>query len=288
LRNNTTVPGGTAQIDWIGLTTGTTPADEGDLAVETVYGAGPIIVQQAPLLHIIKPSRTSGDDWANLALGDPWDMDKASDVDKTDHLLSTDFTNGILTARTDGVQTSNNPPTGDPGITLRTGGLNTTTPINADLYKYLTWYYKEDGSTAQSGGLQDTVLGWVSRLLWWNKGAGIDSVTSKDYVINEGWNVYQQDLSKTQIEHGSLGTGWSGTQTVFRFDPNEIVDQVNVHLSCIALTAPEMADASFTIRWVDFYNDTSTVDPCYRGSVLDTAVAAAQDQETLATTIDIY
>jgi len=279
----------TIQLDWVSVSTGTTPANEGDLAVETVYGAGPIIVQKAPLLNITKPSRTSGDDWANLALGDPWDMDKASDVDRTDHLLSTNFANGILTARTDGVQTSDSPPTGDPGITLRTGGLNTTTPINADLHKYLTWYYKEDGSAAQSGGLQDTVLGWVSRLLWWNKGAAVDSVVTKDMVVNEGWNLYQTDLATAQFEHTSPGSGWSGTQTIFRFDPNEIVDKVDVHLSCVALTAPEKADASFTIRWVDFYNDTSTVDPCYRGSVLDTTVVAAQEQGTLATTqVDIY
>jgi hypothetical protein len=279
------------QIDWVSVTTGSTPANEAALAVETVYGSGPITVKRAPLLHITKPSKTSGDDYANLSFGDPWDMDKSSDVDAVQHFEGTPtFTGGVFSATTDGVNvTPGGVGTGDPGITLRTGGLNTTKPINADRFKYLTWYYKEDGSAAQSGGLQDTVLGWVSRLLWWNKGAGIDSVTTKDFVINEGWNLYELDLPTTQIEHGSLGTGWSGTQTVFRFDPNEIVDKTNVHLSCIALTAPEEADASFTIRWVDFYNDTATVDPCYRGSVLDTSVVAAQADDTLATDmVDIY
>lgn len=252
--------GVTVQIDWVSLSAGTQPTEEGDLAVSTTYSPGPLTVNTAPIITITQPSMTSGEDYASTELGNPWDMDSLGDTEGN-NMTGVTVVNGVFSGA------SPADPTGDSQIYLHTGGLYTQTPINADKYKYLSYRYQEMGLNNQQ--IQDTVFGWVTRINWWKSGAGVDRFSTKDIVINEGWNTYQADLSQMKPEllnDATIGLPdslWQGTKTVFRFDPNEITATTTINLDWVLLTAPDAADQSFEIKWVGSHATGAMVDLFY-------------------------
>ncbi|MCL5074243.1 MAG: hypothetical protein M1136_01125 [Chloroflexi bacterium] len=248
------------QIDWVALTTGDTPSSESDLALTTIYSPGPLAVNKAPVLRFTAPSMTSGEDYATAHFGKPWDMNSLCDIAATHDLASYSLNEGILNLTSTGtVYEEGNLKTGDPQVTLRTSAFPgaPTIPIDTDKYYYVTYRFKEDHA-------QDTDLGSINRLVWWNRGASLDMTEAEAVVTDEGWHTYSYDLKKALI---ASGPGWTGTQTVFRFDPNEIPKAVTSHLDYVLLTADDWADTSYTIRWsianpddtamITLYYDTS-------------------------------
>ncbi len=233
------------QIDWIALTPGTIPASESELGVARSYSPGPLTVTAAPNLHITRPSMDSGEDYATATFGQPWGMDNEDSIDSSFDLREINFNGDVLNAGTGS--------TNDPFLFLRTGGFQTATPIDADRYKYLTYRLYVEGK-------QDTLYGWVTRLLWWGS-AGVS--THRDIVVNEGWNNYRVDLSKNDVESESQATDWKGTISAVRFDPHETLAPTSFHLDYVYLRAPDRANTSFSITWAGSYGQDSLVDLYY-------------------------
>lgn len=196
---------------------------------------GPLTINQAPLLKILAPSMTSGEDYAATVLGDPWDMSNPEDIADMSQIADFNFTDGILHATTTGEHN----PWGDAKLLLR---VSESVPIDTSRYKYLTWRMWHEGE-------QDIGNGWVARYLWAQTALGSDHSTSDDFVIWEGWNSYKIDLSKALLEPGSPNLGWTGIVRQFRFDPTEVPAPVAFHLDYIHLRADDRADRSFRIAW---------------------------------------
>ncbi len=213
-------------------------------------GAGPAIcapgtleIHKAPLLTFQKPSYFSGPDYASEALGDPWGMNNAEDVERVDGFTSLNFSDGLFYG------TSNN---NDARMVL-----NTNSTINTSKYKYATFRMFLN----KPRNFDD---GWVQRFVWWYLGPTIDPVITEDMVVYEGWHTYSIDLSQALFEPGG---SWTGYPTAFRFDPHEIGSTTPVYVDFITLTGDERVPrgASFPIVYetkpasgvsVTFYYDT--------------------------------
>jgi ligand-binding sensor domain-containing protein len=252
------------QIDWIALTPGTIPASESELGVQRSYSPGPLTVSAAPNLYITRPSMDSGEDYATATFGRPWDMRNEDSIDSSFDLREINYNGDMLNAETGS--------TNDPSIFLHTGGFQTATPIDADRYKYLTYRLYVEGK-------QDTLYGWVTRLLWWGS-AGVS--THRDIVVNEGWNTYRVDLSENDVE--AEASKWKGAISAVRFDPHETLAPTNLHLDSVYLRAADRANASFSVAWAGSYGPNTLVDIYYdtdKNPATKTAIAtgiAAQTQ----------
>lgn len=201
----------------------------------TPYSPGPVTMNQAPILRILAPSMTSGEDYAATMLGDPWDMNNPEDIVKMTQIARFYFADGIFHATTTGEHN----PWGDPTLLLP---VSESAPIDTSRYKYLTWRMWHEGE-------QDVGNGWTARYLWAKTALGSDHSTSDDFVILEGWNTYKIDLSKALLEPGSPNLGWTESVREFRFDPTEVPAPATFHLDYIHLRAVDRADHSFHIIW---------------------------------------
>jgi hypothetical protein len=208
-----------------------------------------------PITRITSPSFISGPDYATSELNDAWDMSQASDVAATHDLNpgSISFSGGIMNATN--VQGTSNCGVlcGDAQVTLRSSGS-----INANKYKYFTYRMQLDGT-------QDTVNGSVARVLWWSTIPEQASISSS-WVIGEGFQTVNFDLTKFKLEPSSFATWKNSAPIKFRFDPHEFAEPRTFHIDYVMLTGDSTANASFDIRYqttVDsitpqFFADTDT------------------------------
>jgi len=185
-------------------------------------------VHKAPVLSFQRPSFFSGPDYATEVIGDPWGMSNSQDIGTASGIASSNFTDGTYNATTDA--------SGDPQLYL-----NFASPIDTSKYKYVTfrWYME---------GLQDIGLGWVHRIFWWYAGPGIDSVTTEDMVIYEGWHTYSLDLSQALIDPSTPSGSWTGQPRVFRMDPHEMPLAASFHVDFVTLTGDERVTAGTPFR----------------------------------------
>ncbi len=202
-------------------------------------------ISQAPQVTFESPSYVSGPDYASQVVNDPWGMANESDIDRSFNLNSMDFNNGILE------MTSNH---WDPRLHMNVSGN-----IDAAKYRYATFRMYLEGE-------QSVKNGWVQRFLWWYQGSTIDTETTQDMVIYEGWHTYTIDLSQALLE--SSGS-WSGKPTMLRFDPHESSKSETFHLDYLVLTGDEHvpSGSSYNIVFntaarpgatVTFYYDNDT------------------------------
>lgn len=122
------------------VTTATPMLSSGDLPVRAL----------AARAQIVAPSFISGEDFATVELGNPWDMDSTGDIDPvwTEDASSTPLgeeiaytiKNGIATIVSNDTGRECNPPWPHRPLALNLGGKT----IEADKYKYLTMRYKMD------------------------------------------------------------------------------------------------------------------------------------------------
>jgi len=185
-----------------------------DLNGEVSCAAEKLTVHAAPTLKFLSPSRFSGSDYASTVVNNPWGLNNSQDIATMNQLSGVTYNEGIFSATTTG---------GDPIITM-----NVTSPIDTSKYRYATFRMKIDG-TGNAGS------GWVQRFLWWYNGQGVDSVTTQDLVLYEGWHTYSIDLKTAESENCSSNC-WSGFPTGFRFDPVETPGGTKFHLDFLTLT----------------------------------------------------
>ncbi|MCJ7668227.1 MAG: hypothetical protein MUP04_08120 [Anaerolineae bacterium] len=191
------------------------------------HSSGPLTINQAPMVEIARPSRTSGEDYATTVVGNPWDMNGSPDIASTGHIAWSQYSGGVYDATSDS--------SGDPGLTL-----NVSSAIDSNRYRYLTFRMLLDGA-------QDIGGGWVARAIWWGAGGPANAGVIDDIVIYEGWQTYTLDLAQAALEYGPPWT--TGSWTTFRLDPHEVAASRTVHLDYVLLTANDQADAYLNIAW---------------------------------------
>lgn len=184
----------------------------------------PLVINQTPIASFVRPSFFSGSDYASQA-GNSWNFSDNTDVTGLINFKSTSFQNGELNMVT---------PSGpQPGGVDSRILLNTPSPINTGIYRYLTFRMSSQNGSAP---WQNVVDGMIARLIWSVQGSsGLPgyrcTLVSTDIPFDVGYQTYSIDLynafngqaETTQGDCTGLPTTWQASNPVLelRFDPNE-------------------------------------------------------------------
>lgn len=165
---------------------------------------GPMTIEPAPVIEFVSPSALSGEDYARVVVGNPWDMvDQADIITPTINYPTTisaaEFSGGIFCANAGIIPGQS---MSDSQIWLNTnGGANNYSdlkPIDTKKYRYFSVRLKVD--LPKDKDINWAVrTGWGSRLVWWNWGIQTDGSETKYGFLMDGWNIYTIDLYKTYL-----------------------------------------------------------------------------------------
>jgi hypothetical protein len=236
--------------------TGILPAGDYYIAAKSgntvSWSDGPLIINTVPTVTIDKPSKISGEDYAETVLGKAWDMTDVTDLnhnlkpweEQSKCVNQESFVNGTYTAHL-----ISNCPNGanyvDPILYL--GHLNRTPEgqmdptIDTTKYRYLSYRFYHSGT-------QNVTHGWVARWGWWQVNdtkvnVTEDVVMGRDLIILEGWQTYKVDLWAPDVvdEAHPVQRSWQeSSPNRLRFDPSELRSDLmpaHVKLDWIKLTA---------------------------------------------------
>ena len=270
------------------IQTGILPAGDYYIAAQSANGSiswsdGPLIINTVPLVTIDKPSKLSGEDYAETVLGKAWDMTSEEDMNynllpwqqQSTCVTDETFVNGIYTAHLiphcpDGVLYV------DPilylGHLVRTPHGVMDPPIDTSRYRYLSYRFLHSGT-------ENVQEGWMVRWGWWQVDGSNATVTEpvvmgRDLMILEGWNTYKADLWAPDVvdEVHPIQRSWlDSAPNRLRFDPSELNSNLmpaHIQLDWIKLTAMDEVQAGdlFPILFelnkpgveLTFYYDTDT------------------------------
>jgi hypothetical protein len=191
---------------------------------------------------------TSGPEYSAIEIGDPWDMNGATDVDLAPPFINIcmdqiRFSDSLLQARTPRCPTSL--PHNDPMIFL--GGMDARPPgladpeIDTGRYRYLSFRFYMVGEQKLGGG-------WNARVFWWrmdpqDSGVLESPSTGRDIILHEGWNTYKLDLGASDAVDESTPDDLTWLQAHpnrLRLDPNELLPENSpgyIYVDWLALTA---------------------------------------------------
>jgi hypothetical protein len=190
----------------------------------------PLVINQTPIVSFVRPSFSSGSDYASQA-GNSWDFSDSTDVTGLLNFENTSFQNGELN-----MVTASGPPPG--GVDSRII-LHTPSPANTGIYRYLTFRLSTQNGSAP---WQNVVEGMIARWIWSVQGSSglygySCKLVSQDIPYDVGYQIYSIDLYdtfngqavETQGECTSLSTTWQASSSVLelRFDPNENISCSN-------------------------------------------------------------
>ncbi len=176
------------------------------------------IVDRSPITSTIYAGE--GEDFASIAFGDAWDMDKLTDIynERTGNAVVS-VQDGLLTGISAG---------GAPNIWLLWPGFGNrgdsagyakdpvedggarygaATPINADHYRYLIVRLFVDTVQPGDGG----------RVYWVRNNSQSAFGLSKPFYLQSGWRTYTLDLATLGTDAGT--EGWNGQVQGLRIDP---------------------------------------------------------------------
>lgn len=264
------------------LQTGVFPSDSYYIGVDTgsgvVWSPGPLIINAPPQATILKPSKTSGEEFAESVLGNAWDMNGSNDlndvlpVDWETCVANPSFSSGVYGAAITDCPTSNGVYTDARFILGHMHDPDFDATVDTQKYRYLSFRYKLEGE-------QDVGHGWVARFGWSRHGEQgqetEDTVMSRDVILYEGWNTYKLDLRADDIvdEAHPVKRTWQDSQpNRLRFDPAELYLNLlprDFELDWIKLTAMDEVKqgSNFPIEYevsgaddvdLTFYYDTDT------------------------------
>jgi hypothetical protein len=199
---------------------------------------------QVPLATIRAPSYTSGEDFATSVVGNPWDMSGLDDVDidttEMDDIRSLGVANGVLTivARDDGMGSCAAPWPHRP-LGLNLGGQQ----IDTAKYRYMSWRYKVDNVPDQGAGGVHRIRWQARQLKHWPTGR-----TDDISLYDAGWRTYHLDLPNVVLE--VEGGKWGDFPVdVLQVIIHESHREWASHLDWVKLTAENVAQDSYTVRW---------------------------------------
>ncbi|MEO8519713.1 MAG: hypothetical protein ABI603_00030 [Acidobacteriota bacterium] len=245
-------------------------------------------INTPPVLSVLDPDASGGEDFATTVLGNPWDMNDTADfrfdngATIVDHLTSRGVSGGFFNGISDGVATATSQdgiPVGDPQVYL----LSNNGVINTSRYRYLTFGLQVDGPF-------DLLRGSVARVFWGSAtgpGAPYNLTVSKDIITWAGQNTYTIDLASLSAapnggleDVGSAAPWTSAAVRHFRIDPHEFAENHGFHLDFVKLAAmDETAAGSFTIRFAASDPDS---DPLSLSLYYDTDTNAANGRTLIA------
>jgi hypothetical protein len=219
IKSNVDGTKGVFNLDTKGLAPGKYTIGVGTESGVTQWSAGELTIDGKPGITIIRPSPTSGEDYAEKG-GNSWDMDPAdiTGVDCAsyaiqDGLLKLDtLYPALLTGGCKG------PVIGeaDPRIFLSMPG---TLPVASE-YRYLSF------RMFMNGEIPIPADGMIGRWIWTQRDGC--TLVSEDIPLEPGWHTYSIDLyhpfnGMPTAASGCSLTHWTATGQIsrFRFDPNE-------------------------------------------------------------------
>jgi hypothetical protein len=237
---------------------------------QTSQAAGPWQIQQTPTLRFIKPSYTSGEDFAQAMLNDPWDMNNPEDVYSYGNTTAPAFSGGILSSTS--IDTNPlNTCSGyweNPYLNLLDDNywdppFTTDPAVDTTRYRYLTFRLKLDGTP-------DVSYGWTARVVWSDFSFENCGVTN-DIPLHAGWNEVSLDLWDSGIldDEDPCQSPWQASpeRRQVRLDPLEVPEATDFYVDSIMLTANDIASQGsvFGIQYelnksenvtITFYYDT--------------------------------
>jgi len=239
---------------------------------QTSAAAGPWQIQQAPTLHFIKPGYTSGENFAQAVLNDPWDMNNTEDIYSYSNITAPVFSDGVLSSTSLDTNPDNDcsPYWENPYINLLDDNYwdppYTTDPaVDTSKYRYISFRLKLDGTP-------DVSYGWIARVVWSDflfQNCGV----TNDIPLHAGWNEVSLDLWDTGVldDADPCQSPWQASpeRRQVRLDPLEVPEATTFYVDSIMLTANDTAPqgSTFEIRYelgksknvtITFYYDTDT------------------------------
>jgi hypothetical protein len=214
------------------------------------------LVQSAPeAITFIEPGASGVrlaeiDEFATMVLGDPWDMNEATDLSyyrRDSQLNNSTFSDGVYSAQmTGGVGAERITllSAGAPNNTaMRIGKIGYNYPIDANKYRYLTLRLYKSNAQYNSALVQ-----WYETDAYTNEVVGYSN--SFPVPSGAGWHTIVVDLAT--IGNQSGGKTWAGTIRELIIHPfaGPGAAGANVQLDWARLTAADPNKARpYTIRW---------------------------------------
>ena len=237
----------------------------------SVYSACVTVTHQ-PSIEFSAPTYTSGDDYATVELGNPWDMKDSSDIYEPLYISNISFQNGVMIATADAPI----PPAteSDAQFYLNTRLNGEWKPIDSTKYHYLTFRIMVDRTGYTN--INDWVArGWLSRAVWFNEGIPIDGSEAQGIPLYENWHSYTVDLSDrallTTENPYPAQVGWRelGSVKRFRFDPLEVIQATAFGIEDVKLCADNRSvNNRYTISWTATDSDSDSLSVAlYYGSL---------------------
>ncbi len=237
--------------------------------LRTAYSAR-VRVTSKPSVYITSPSPTSGDDYATVEVGNPWDMDPSGvDIENLGDLqVLRQFINESFVADSSTVeggyrfQAQAEPPYSSLGnlesdVQFR---LNTSS-IDPNHYRYAVIRFGHDATLFPT--VADRIRdGWVARFVAWNTDVVGDGMETWAFPTYPGMNTYWLDMA--DVNNLGRGPAWESYYRLanFRFDPGEFTlagQYVWTFLDYAKLVGENRAPGDrFTIRYSVADADSST------------------------------
>ncbi len=195
--------------------------------VDTAYSPGVLTIDDAPVLRFTAPGFLSGEDYATVEKGDPWDMSQATDAEVRG-VDSYNFSNGILNGTNSGT---------DPQVEFNPYKVK---PIDSQKYRYLTIRMLLDKPWTVE----------AIRAIWSTQKVGVGDTES--ILIYRGWHTYTLDLATAKTGHNPYPWQNYSEWKTFRVDPNSRISapSLTFHIDHVYLTARDEANDVYTTTWV--------------------------------------
>lgn len=234
---------------------------QGDTEFFTVATSGysaRVRVNAAPSLSMDAPSMTSGADYAAAARGSAWDMADASGIAGVYDVTNIAYSGGLMSAL---ATVSGEGSDSRLMMNLMSGA--TLVPIDTSRYRYCSFRMWVD-PTGYGDFIDRLTRGWVTRLIWGDKGLSVDGSYSKDIILLEDWHTYTVDLwardfLETKPGAGCPQLGWRELVSagIFRVDPLEVYEPTAFALDYVRLHAVNApVNGLYSICWTASDTDT--------------------------------
>ncbi|MCU1395085.1 MAG: hypothetical protein JWM34_3513 [Ilumatobacteraceae bacterium] len=205
-----------------------------------------------PVPQTLSPNFESGNDYATVENGNPWDYTSMDDVPYSNQVANLSINgDGDLVGTTVG---------NDAFI-----GLPLVAPLNTDRYHHFT------ADVCYSGpfSLEDTAGGGMNgRVIWMPHGTGT-WVETQDFIVFPGCHTIDLDLDTTPAsavndENTTLVTGWRGVRIdQLRFDLDEDRGHRDFTVKNIRLTDDTAFSTTYPITFDDAYATPRTTADLY-------------------------